>query len=122
MRKLLFVIDYIEGIAITGSCASYLAAHPELIENTNALIKKFRASNLPVFFIRLAFDDTYAGLPPYAPNAKAIKENKKFLIDHPDTQFIAELNFKEGEHFVFNKKFGAATFWKLSKNWESMKS
>ncbi len=106
LNKVLFVIDYIEGIAKTGACAQYLEAHPEIIENTNTLINAFRAADLPIFFIRLAFDNTYTGLPKYAPTAQTIKENKKFLIDQPDAQFIAELNFKKDKDFVFNKKYG----------------
>ncbi len=73
MHKALLVIDYIVGIAKKGACAAFLKKHPEIIKNTNKIIESFRQTDLPTFFIRLAFDENYQKLPKYAPNATHIK-------------------------------------------------
>ncbi|MFN7096788.1 MAG: cysteine hydrolase family protein [Gammaproteobacteria bacterium] len=106
MKKALLVIDYINGIAENGTCAAYLRERPEVIANTNTLIKIFRQYNYPIYFIRLAFDASYEGLPNYAPNAKMMRENKKFLLGSSDVEFITSLYFNIKEDFVFDKKYG----------------
>lgn len=68
-KSALFVINYITGIAETGVCALFLNDHSEVLENTNKIIKSFRKLNLPIFFIRLTFNENYQGLPKHAPNA-----------------------------------------------------
>lgn len=105
MHQALLVIDYIVGIAETGTCAAFLKKRPEIIENTNKVIESFRQFDLPIFFIRLAFDENHQELPKYAPNATHIRNNKKFLLDTPETEFISTLNFRKGD-LVFNKKYG----------------
>ena len=80
MKKTLFVVDYINGIAKTGSCGDYLRTHPEVIQNTNKIISLFREFSLPIVFIRLAFDENHDDLPKYAPSASSMKQHKKFIL------------------------------------------
>lgn len=105
MKKALLIIDYIKGIAETGSCAAYLAAHPAVIRNTNALIQQARQQQRLIVHVRLAFAADYAGLPQYAPSAAAIRAQQKFQLGSPDTAFIAAIDYQAGD-VVVNKKYG----------------
>jgi ureidoacrylate peracid hydrolase len=109
MTQALLVIDYINGIAKTGVCVSYLNDHPEVLANTNRLIRAFRAKSLPIIFIRLAFDANYAGLPQYAPPAEYMKKHKLFQLGSEDVQFIDELDYN-AEDIVVNKTYGNPFF------------
>ncbi|ASG68335.1 hypothetical protein CDV26_07985 [Francisella halioticida] len=60
--KALFVIDFIKGIATNGICKEYLLEHNYVIENTNKLIQFFEEKKLPIYFIRLAFDENYSNM------------------------------------------------------------
>jgi len=51
----LLVIDYINGI-LEGSCKDYTEKHP-ILEKTNRLIKGCRNQEIPIYFIRLGFDE-----------------------------------------------------------------
>jgi nicotinamidase-related amidase len=104
--KALLVIDYIRGVVETGSCAEYLKKHPEILINTNKLIACFRKRNMPITFIRLAFDKSYKGLPKYAPHAKVIREKEKFLLGSSETEFIDLLSYKGNTDIVLNKTYG----------------
>ncbi|PIQ43760.1 MAG: hypothetical protein COV52_04775 [Gammaproteobacteria bacterium CG11_big_fil_rev_8_21_14_0_20_46_22] len=104
--KVLLVIDYIKGIAeAPGTCADYLCSHPETLSNTNRLIHAFREKGFPVFFVRLAFDEAYTGLPLYAPNREALKGGGLFQLGAVSTEFIEGLGYCEGDA-VFDKKSG----------------
>lgn len=110
MKGALLVIDYINGIAEgSGSCAEYLRKHHEVLTNTNLLIDKSRELELPVIFIRLAFEHDYEGLPKHAPIAAVIKNNHKFLLGTSEVEFISGLDFRSGD-IVCNKKYGDPFF------------
>lgn len=105
MKKTLLVIDYINGIAKTSTCAGYLAAHPEVLANTNALIDAFRQKGEAVYFIRLAFDENYTGLPTHAPSKTILQAQHKFQLGSEEVAFLSELHYQEGDT-VFDKKYG----------------
>lgn len=105
MIKALLVIDYINSIAGSGTCAEYLENHPEVLSNTNKLIGIFREHKHPIFFIRLGFDKDYSDLPKHAPVASFLKEKQMFQLGTIETEFIQELNYNEGD-LVFNKTYG----------------
>ena len=105
MNQALLVIDYIEAIAQSGTCADYLQANPHVIENTNQLIASYRNKQAPIFFVRLAFNKTYEGLPHYAPKGDYIQTHQKFLLDSHETDFIPELDYQSHD-LVINKKYG----------------
>jgi biuret amidohydrolase len=105
MTTALLVIDYINGIAKTGVCAQHLKEHPEVITNTNHLIRTFRTQKLPLIFIRLAFNAEYDGLPQYAPPAAYIKEHRLFQLETDAVQFIDELDYTIDD-IVVNKTYG----------------
>ena len=100
------VIDYIKGIASSkGSCAKYLQAHPEVIQNTNSLINAARSHQISIFYIRLAFDSNYHALPKFAPNAHAIRNNSLFQLGSTATEFIADIQLIPTDTII-NKTYG----------------
>ena len=105
MKKALLVVDYIKGIAETGSCADYLKENPKVIANTNVLIRFARDQGMLVIHVRLAFTPDYQGLPRYAPTAQFIRNNRKFLLNTPETEFIAGIDVKVGD-LIVDKKYG----------------
>ena len=105
-KRALFVIDYIKGIAAgNGTCAEYLQNHPEVIQNTNALISAARNRQILVFHIRLAFDVDYTGLPKYAPSANSIRGNQRFQLNSDATEFIADIQQMPSDSII-NKSYG----------------
>ncbi len=100
MKTALLVIDYINGI-INGSCKDYVSHHP-IVKHTNELIAHCRQKNIPIYFMRLAFDKNYTGLPKYSNGFNAIKQNNLFQIGNSDAEFISELDIK-ADDIVINK-------------------
>ena len=105
MKKALLVIDYINGIARDGACASYLTEHPQVIHNTNELMTVAREQEMLIIHVRLAFDEDYLGLPQYAPMREVIKHHQKFLIGTDETAFIDAINRHDSD-IVVNKQYG----------------
>lgn len=105
MKKALLVVDYIKGIAETGSCSEYLRENPRVIENTNTLIRLAREKGVHIVHVRLAFTPDYEGLPRYAPSASYIRENRKFLLGTPETEFIAGIDHRDDDYLI-DKKYG----------------
>lgn len=104
--KTLLVVDYIKGIAESpGTCAKYLSDRPEVLTNTNLLIASFRERGWPIYFVRLAFDSQYTGLPAYAPNRETLMTNQLFQLSSDSVLFIDRLDFRDGDT-VLNKKSG----------------
>jgi len=102
MKKGLLIVDMIDGIAVNGSCGSFVKEHP-ILNNINHLIQVFREHHLPIYFIRLAFAKGYPDYPEHSKIFNYIKDNSKFLIGEKDTEFMEKLNFREKEDRVFNK-------------------
>jgi nicotinamidase-related amidase len=100
MKTALLVIDYIYGI-INGSCKDYVSRHP-IVKKTNQLITNCRQKNIPIYFVRLAFDKHYTGLPKYSNGFNTIKQNNLFQIGNPDAEFVSELDIKTNDK-VINK-------------------
>lgn len=105
MKQALLVIDFIEGIAKTGSCAQFLNENPQVFANINRLTQHFREKKAPIFHIRLAFDSNYNDLPQNAPNRSNLENGRKFLLGQPDTRFICEIEIQESD-LMLNKKHG----------------
>lgn len=101
MKTALLVIDYINGIAKNGSCKEYASQHP-ILDNTNKLIAKCRNKNIPIYFIRLAFDDNYSNLPKHSKLFNSIKENSRFKLGSDDVEFVSALDINEKD-IVINK-------------------
>jgi nicotinamidase-related amidase len=108
MKKAVLVVDYIRAIAEgKGSCSAYLKAHPEVVDNTNNLIKAARENGDLVVHIRLAFDKEYRGLPAYAPSAAVMKANQKYQQGSADVEFIDEIDVDQAKgDVVLDKKYG----------------
>lgn len=106
LKTVLLVIDLINGICGPGTpYADYLSEHPELIQNENKLISYAEQNNIPVVFVRLAFDSSYKELKNiHSPMAQYIIQNKAFLLDTPQTQFINGLQYS-AQDIVLNKKY-----------------
>lgn len=100
MKSALLVIDYITGI-VNGSCKEYMQKHP-VLQNTNTLIKHCRTQSIPIYFIRLGFDQQYSGIPKHSKMFNRIKNNKLYQIGNPDTEFVKELDFHSGDQ-ILNK-------------------
>ncbi len=100
MKTALLVIDYINGI-INGTCKEYARNHP-IVKNTNKLIAHCREKNIPIFFVRLAFDKDYSGIPKYSKAFNNIKEKNLFQIGNRDVEFISDLDFNSSD-IVINK-------------------
>lgn len=106
LNRALLVVDYIKGISAgNGTCAGYLQDHPEVIENTNALINAARSHQIPIFHIRLAFNTDYTGLPKYAPSTSAIRNNQRFHLNSEATEFIPDIQQMPTDTIV-NKSYG----------------
>ena len=106
MKKALFVIDFINGIAEgKGTCANFLNEHPDVIANTNKLISTSHRYKVPIFHIRLAFDPNYSNLPKYAPFGKVIRDNQLFQVDSPETEFISSIKVYPDD-VIINKNYG----------------
>ena len=103
MKKALLVLDFINGIATTGSCQTYLAQHPEVVNNTNQLIDYCQKNGISTFFVRLAFDENYTNCPKHSKMFTWAKDNKRFLLGTPDTEFVDALHYKRGTDQVINK-------------------
>src|SRR5690349_18328773 len=100
MKTALLVIDYIKGI-IDGSCKDYAKNHP-IVANTNKLIAGCRKINIPIYFIRLAFNANYDGLPKYSRRFNYIKENGLFQIGSDSVEFVEELDYRSND-MIINK-------------------
>tara|TARA_B100000749_G_scaffold278860_1_gene270422 strand:- start:515 stop:976 length:462 start_codon:yes stop_codon:yes gene_type:complete len=64
-----------------------------------------RCAQLPIYHIRLAFDNNYHGLPKYAPIAKKIKAQHLFQQHQSTTQFIPTINIMPTDNII-NKTYG----------------
>ncbi len=102
MKKGLLVVDMINGIAANGSCSKYVQQAP-VLDNINKLITTFRKQKLPIYFIRLAFEENYPDYPAHSKIFNAIRNNHKFLIGSDDVNFIDGLDYQENKDRVFNK-------------------
>ncbi len=100
MKTALLVIDYINGI-IGGSCKDYAKNHP-ILANTNKLIKAAREHNIPIYFVRLAFDSNYTGAPKHSKMFNYAKSQGLFQIGNKDTEFVEGLNYQKND-VVINK-------------------
>lgn len=98
MKTALLVIDYINGI-INGSCKDYAMSHP-IVDNTNKLISVCRTKQIPIYFVRLAFDENYTDLPKYSKGFNHIKNQELFKLDSPSTDFISELDYQDGDTII----------------------
>lgn len=98
MKSALLVIDCINGI-INGSCKEYASTHP-IVENTNKLIAHCRTKNIPIYFVRVAFDKNYTGMPKNSPLFNRAKENGLFQMENSDTHFISELDIKPSDTII----------------------
>lgn len=107
MKNAVLVIDYIRGIAEgKGSCAQYLGEHPEVIDNTNNVIKAAREHGDIVVHVRLAFDKDHRGLPEHAPAAAIMKANQRFLKDSAEVEFLDEIDRADSDMIV-DKTYGS---------------
>lgn len=104
-KKALLVIDFIHGIATHGSCKDYLSAHPHVANNVTQLIDSAREAKTLVVHIRIAYDKHYNDIPSFSPTKSYIKDNKKFLLDSHDTQFIPSIEIHPND-IIVNKKSG----------------
>lgn len=102
MKTALLVIDYINRIIRDGSCQAWAKTHP-IVENTNKLISAARANNIPIYFIRLAFDKDYSNCPKHSKMFNTIKHNKLFQLGSDDVEFVAGLDFQTEKDCVINK-------------------
>lgn len=100
MKTALLVIDYINGI-MNGTCKEYASTHP-IVKNTNKLIANCREKNIPIYFVRLAFDKHYSHMPMHSNLFRSIKENGLFQIGNADAEFISELDIRPDD-IIINK-------------------
>lgn len=89
LKSALLVIDCIEGIA-HGSCKDYVAQYP-VIQNIQKLILHCRENNIPIYFVRLAFDAQYTDIPKHSPMFSYVKQKGLFQLGSPSSDFIPEL-------------------------------
>lgn len=100
MKTALLVIDYINGI-MEGSCAEFASHHP-ILEKTNQLIAEARKADVPIYFVRLAFDEAYKNIPKHSKMFNYIKDNGLFQLGTKSTEFVKELDYRESD-CVINK-------------------
>lgn len=100
MKTALLVIDYINGI-IGGSCKNYAQTHP-ILANTNKLIQAARANHLPIYFVRLAFDSNYSGIPKHSHMFNYVRSHGLFQLGQDDTAFVEGLSYQKTD-VVINK-------------------
>lgn len=90
MNTALLVIDYINGI-MNGSCKTYSEQYP-IIENTNKVIAFCRSHHMPIYYVRVAFDKNYSGIPKYSPLFNQAKQKGLFQIGNHDVEFVEALD------------------------------
>jgi nicotinamidase-related amidase len=100
MKTALLVIDLINGV-VNGTCKEYISKHP-VIENANIIIDKCRKENMPIYFIRLAFDASYKDIPKHSKAFKNIKLHKKYANGDDDVELAQQLHYNNDD-IVINK-------------------
>jgi len=108
MKKALLVIDYINGIVRDGSCSEWAKSHP-ILSNVNSIISQARKADIPIYFVRLAFDEQYSQLPKHSKIFNYIKQHGLFQLGSESTKFVAELDYQVTKDIVINKT-GASPF------------
>lgn len=98
MKTALLVIDYINGI-VKGLCYEYVAKYP-IVANTNKLIAKCRANEIPVYFVRLAFDANYTDLPKHSKGFNYIKQQGLFQLGSDSCEFIDDLDLQHDDTII----------------------
>ena len=98
MKTALLVIDYINGI-MNNVCKDYASKHP-IVNNTNKLIAHCRKKNIPIYFVRLAFDKNYSHMPKHSNIFNFLKSNGLCQLGNPDAEFIAELDIKPSDTII----------------------
>lgn len=101
MNAGLLVIDMIDGIAINGSCADYVKQYA-VLDAVNKSIATFNASGLPIYHVRLQFDQGYPDIPKYSKLFNAVAGNHKFLSGSQSVEFMPGIGMDAGA-LVFNK-------------------
>jgi len=100
MKTALLVIDYINGI-MNGTCKDYASKYP-IVKNTNKLITHCRLKNIPIYFVRLAFDKHYSNIPKHSNMFHYVRENGLFQVGNNDSEFVSDLDIKPTDT-VINK-------------------
>ncbi len=95
MKTALLVIDYINGI-IGGSCKNFANDHP-IVSNTNKLIEAARKRDIPIYFVRVAFDPNYTGMPKHSVIFNHIKSQGMLQLGTDATEFVKDLNYQKSD-------------------------
>lgn len=99
MKSALLVIDLINGILKQAPDGQY-ANQDLVVNNTNALIVACREQAIPIYFIRLAFDNTYSQIPKHSKIFNMIREQGRFKLGSDDTQFVKKLDVTEQDNII----------------------
>lgn len=98
MKTALLVIDYINGI-MNGSCKEYASKHP-ILQNTNTLIAGCKKADIPIYFVRLAFDEKYSNIPKHSNMFKYVRDNNLFQLGNSDAEFVSELDINPDDKII----------------------